>query len=855
MSNSILGIDLGTTNSCVAIKGSNDGCFAIDTVPGYSVVTDRLKRKFTPSVLAHTGKSDKPYEIGHNAKISVEGRFPPVMFAKRDLGTDVKYQIDGDQFITPVEVSAEILKYLKQMAETELGQKINKAVVTVPAYFNFTQSSLTKEAIKKAGFIVDDERCILQEPVAAALTYTQIVQAESLKIMVYDLGGGTFDISVVKKEGTFVEVVKFGGDNALGGYDFDKILADHFLTKLKEIGYKLDLNIEKNSEDHIRYVKLLLEAELAKISLTSVLEVHVRKPGIFKDQNGDLVDLDLLIDRPAFESMISGKIYYTMDTCKETLKKSGFSIDQIDKIIMVGGSSYIPLILKRLEEEFEKEPQFLEPDLCVAIGAAIQASQFGEIVEHDVRIKFDKIPAVSTFESEAISGKVTNLMGNEVEEGYIAEIINPISNYKENQELVEGNFYFDIHLQADVENLFLLKIVNKDGKKVAETEIKITHSSKSEIDESGDTEISGTVNLSKAIFVKRESGLHELAAEGVVLPYEKKEEFPIIKEGRIDDEDSLELEVQLFEQDLLLGEVKITDIPGTIGNNEPVIVGIKITPDYQIIVNAQLPTVNKEGKAVFSQNIEKVHSSENLQNDLDKLCADWEKMKLLLSQDELAKIGVKITRLIKRAKEYFAGNNPDRTEVSKIVSTLKLLISDLKGKGPLILSPSKEKFDMLCEETRNLIKKAEGISQHAKDMQMERSLDSFIEKGKHAYESRNQDEWKTINKQVEELSIKAYNIIRSVESNGEPDPEQLLLSLIFLINEMREEINRHQSHKMYERWINKITEIQKEAKKLGEEKDNTKLLRNLRELYQNKLEPLKEEIQGGGIKMDKVIKF
>lgn len=854
MSEIIIGIDLGTTNSCVAVHGVYPDCYVIDNINGYSVVTDRLKRKFTPSVLAYTGNPDKPFEIGHNAKRKVEGKYPPVMFAKRDLGTDKKYQIDDDKFITPMEVSAEILKYLRQMAEIKLGKTIQKAVVTVPAYFDFTQKSLTRDAILKAGFVVDDERYILQEPVAAALTYTQTVSDDSLKIMVYDLGGGTFDISIVRKESNLIEVVKFGGDHALGGYDFDKLVTDYILKILQETGYQLDLNIEKNTEDRMRYVKLLLEAEQAKIVLSNSDEVHLRKPAIFEDQSGELVDLDLILDRPTFESLISEKINYTVELCRETLDNSGFNVDQIDKILMVGGSTYIPLVAKRLKEEFGKEPQFLEPDLCVAIGASVQAAQFGIIVEQDVRLKFEKLPSVSTFDREAISGKVTTLDGKIVEDGYAAEISNAIINYKESQKLEEGNFYFEVPLQLDCENNFTIKIYDNSGKTAARTQLKITHSSAVPAQEVVDSKISGTVNLSKTIYLKTESDLRELAPEGAPLPYEKKEEFKIAKKGEISETGHVPLNIELYEQDLLLGVVSVTDIPWSIGDNDPVIVGIKVTSDFQIIVSAELPTVGRDGKSVFSQNIEEIKSKEFLKKQLNELCGTWEELKLLLSQDELAKVGVKINRLIKRAKEYFAGQSPDTTEVSKVLNTLSLILKDLRGKGPLILQPSKDKFDLLCEDTRNIIKMAEKVSQNAKQMAMERTLDILIDQGKQAYASRNQKMWKNVFRQVEELCGKAANIVEQLKSGGEaPDPNQLLMSVSFLLNEMRDEANAQSTHKYYSRWIKQLAELQKEVKELSKETDKNTLLNKIREIYMGKISPLRDEIHGGPVEDAKIV--
>ncbi|MBD3340227.1 MAG: Hsp70 family protein [Candidatus Lokiarchaeota archaeon] len=850
MSNLIVGVDLGTTNSCISIRGSHPDCYVADNIPGFSVITDRLKRKFTPSVLSYTGNPEKPYDIGYVAKGNIEGKYPPVMFAKRHLGSDKKFQLDDNLFISPEEVSTEILKYLKKMAEAKLNQKIEKSVVTVPAYFTFTQKNLTRKAIKEAGFIVDDERCILQEPVAAALTYTQITDTESLRIMVYDLGGGTFDITILQKEGDLIEVVYPGGDHALGGYEFDKLIADYIINMLQETGYHLDFDLENNIEDKMRYTKLLLEAEQAKIELSHVQEVHLRKPSLFSDHNGESVVLDMKLDRPTFEKMISDKVDYTMELCHQTLKSSNFKIDKIDKIIMVGGSTYIPLISRRLKKEFGKEPQYLEPDLCVAIGASIQASQFGIVVEQDVRVKFDLIPTLTVSDKEIISGKVTLLTGKPVESDYTIEIENQLKAFKESSNIEEeGNFFFEVPLQENCENTIIIKVFDKNGISKADTEIKIIHSTDANVEETTTTEITGTVNLPRAIFIKRESGMTELAPKGAQLPFEKREEFNIVKKGNISLDDELELNIQLFEEDLFLGDVTVTNIPGNISDDDPVFVGIKVTPDFQIIVNAQLPTVKREGKHVFSINIESVQSVDNLVKEFNNLMEDWEQLKMLLSQDELAKIGVRINRYFQRVESCLKGVDKDTTEASKVLSTLNIMIKDLKGKGPLILQPSKEKFEKLCAETRKMISAAEQVDTTASEMAMGRTLDALIEQGKTAHSRRDQQAWKTIYRQVEELYAKAAQIVDHSKPGGElpPDPHQLLLSLAYLLNEMREEANQQQTHPYYARWMKQIVEIQVEIQELGKITDNSALMPKIQQLYSQKIAPLRDEIHGGPV--------
>lgn len=842
MSEIIIGIDLGTTNSCVAIKGSNPDSYTPKDLKGYSVIMDRLERKFTPSVLYYNGSND--FEIGHTAKNCVDGKYPPVMFAKRHLGTDRKFQIDDDKFIDPVEVSAEILKYLKAMAEKSVGRKINKAVVTVPAYFGLTQKTLTKEAMERAGFLVDDDRYIIIEPVAAALTYTQMVDESSHKIMVYDLGGGTFDITILKKEGDFIEVVGFGGDHALGGYDFDRLLADHIIEKLQGKGYELNLETEKNMEDKIRYTKLMLQVEKAKIALSDDMEYKIRKPAIFEDQKGASIDLDMAIDRPTFESLIREKIDYTIDLCKETLQKSSYDIEQIDHVIMVGGSSYIPLVKKRLQEEFGKEPIYVEPDLCVAIGASIQAAKFGIVVEDKLRIKFDMIPAVTMFDQADISGVVSTLDGKPLEPGYTVEISNHLGSYKENAPLEgECGFVFEVPVQENSENIYIIRVLNADGACDVEAELKITHVEDAEVPQVNDQFVA--TKLSKSIYVKKEGGKNEeLAREGVNLPFEKKEAYKLVKRGEIEAGDELDLNIELYEGDLFLGEVNVTGIPGYIEENDVVLVSIKILPDYKIIASAYIPSVGLEGKSVFAMNIEEVKGKDELLEDLHKLENDWEALKLLLNREDLAKAGVRVDRAFKRAQDYLSGNDPDTTEASKTIAGLKQLLRDLRGKGALVLRPSKEKFKKLCDEVRQLIKEASSKSKQAADLDMEHSLDAVIQQANQFYELRDQENWTNAYRQVEELAARAYQFLQP-SGGGDVDPEKLLLELMMMMNGLRNEANEQQGHPKQANWMQKIKAIQEELKQLGNSAQGDELLRGIRKIYQQKVSPLRDEIQGG----------
>lgn len=849
MSKDIIGIDLGTTNSCVAMRGSVEKCYEIPGIQGYSIVTDKRKRKTTPFVVAYTGHEKNPYEIGHNAKTRVDGKYPPVMFAKRDMGTNKKFQIDEEKFITPVQASAEILKYLKKMAGERIGKKINRAVVTVPAYFSIPQKKQTRDALQMAGFQVDDERYIIQEPVAAALTYVQLSREDSLRIMVYDLGGGTFDITILQKNGDLIQVIQFGGDHALGGYDFDRLLADYLVDQLKECGYALKIDPQNNPDDRMIYTKLLLEAEETKIELSRHDVHHIRRPALFKDQEGETVDLDMDVERKTFEKLIFGKVEETIEHCRGTLDKSRLSIDQINRIIIVGGSSYIPYIQQRLEEEFNRKPELMEPDLCIAMGAAIHASRLGSVVEQEVTIRFDMLPSETSLDEAEISGAVSSKTSEPLADGYSIEVADHAGSFRKSSVLEDENaFYFNVPLQQNTKNTFRVRVLNRDGRVDAETEIEIIHSSEAEESDENMTTTSGVINLPKSIYVKRENGPEQLAPEGAGLPYEEIVEVPIIKKGKITDDMLLDLDIKVLEKDCPIGTVTVTKIPGSIENNAPVKIGIKVTPDFQIIVSVHLPTVDRRAKAVFTTSIVDVLSRENIIRELEEIEDEWESRKIMLDREKLAKWGMKISKAIKRAKECLKGNDPDTTEASNTLTSLKEMM-DIIRKDDVILIPSMDKFKRLCDETRKLIKKAEEKSSAFRDTNRGRTLDAVISQAKSAWAQKSQDKWEEANKAVEELARVASEVIDGRESER-PDPKLLCMQLIMMVSQLKDEVEKLSNFPDYQRWKAKLDEISGDLEEIQGITDENEMFSRIVNVYREKIEPLNDEIReatGGGV--------
>ena len=354
-----IGIDLGTTNSCVAVIEGGEPV----------VITNAEGARTTPSVVAFSKDGERM--VGEVAKRqAVTNPDRTISSIKRDMGTARKVTIDGKSY-TPQEISSMILAKLKADAEAYLGEPVTQAVITVPAYFTDAQRQATKDAGRIAGL---DVKRIINEPTAAALSYG-VDKENDQKVLVYDLGGGTFDVSIIEMGDGIQEVLATAGNNRLGGDDFDKRIIDWMIASFKsETG--IDLSPDKTA------MKRLTEAaEKAKIELSSVTSTNINLPFITADQTGPK-HLDLTLTRAKFNELTADLVEATMGPVRSALSDSGLQISQIDKVLMVGGSSRIPAVQEAVQKILGKEPfKGINPDECVAIGAAIQAGVLGGEVE------------------------------------------------------------------------------------------------------------------------------------------------------------------------------------------------------------------------------------------------------------------------------------------------------------------------------------------------------------------------------------------------------------------------------------------------------------------------------------------
>ena len=356
----IIGIDLGTTNSCVAVMEGGEPV----------VIPNAEGNRTTPSVVAFSKNGERL--VGQIAKRqAVTNPENTVISIKRDMGTNKKVNIEGDEF-TPPEISAMILQKLKADAENYLGTTVNQAVITVPAYFSDSQRQATKDAGKIAGLEV---LRIINEPTAASLAYGMDKEDTDQKIMVYDLGGGTFDVSILDIGDGVFEVLATSGNNKLGGDDFDQKIIDYLVEEFKKSN-GIDLSADKMAMQRLKEA-----AEKAKIELSGVQQTQINLPFITADATGPK-HLDVTLTRSKFEELIRDLVESTSGPVNQALKDAGITANELHKVLLVGGSTRVPAVQELVKRITGKEPdKGINPDECVAIGAAIQ----GGVLSGDVK--------------------------------------------------------------------------------------------------------------------------------------------------------------------------------------------------------------------------------------------------------------------------------------------------------------------------------------------------------------------------------------------------------------------------------------------------------------------------------------
>ncbi len=718
---SACGIDLGTTNSCIVV---------VDGEGGRLIADDHGNATFASVV--HAG-ADGRRSVGQAARNRMGELPPPVVAVKRLMGTNETVLL-GRERKTPVEVSAMILTFLRELAQSRKGREIDRAVVTVPAYFSHIQRQQTDEAGRLAGF---REVVTLLEPVAAALAYSLASERDALRIFAYDLGGGTFDATVLEKDDCGgISVLAFGGDPFLGGEDVDGRLAKLLLARLQERGYLLDLDLAR-PEDASRFQRLQFWAELAKRELSTREEVTLARQGLFEDQAGNLVDLDLAIDRRSLETCAADLVERSIAASLATLEKAAVSPQSIDEVIMVGGMSRMPLVQRRLAEALGRQPKVVDPDLIVARGAAIKAREvFGEqaVTASGLRLELrypDRTDGlrvrISGRFDRPLSGHTVYLMGDREERS---------------QELGGSDrFTFeDVELVPESENLLSLAVEDAAARSVLERQVRIVH-------DPGCRPIvrsPGSV-VTRPIQVRTLDGLLPLFKANTALPFADSYLFETADQ-------SGSIVVPIWEDNHEVTRLEIRDLPPGLKMGTTVVVHLEAQSDYRIVATARIPEIDKSASVDFR--IAPADTArltpETVASELAALRDEARRAAVACPADEaLAVFEVKLRGLVDEIETELSEPQPNRARLHDKLAEVRALIDWLPA--PEKESHLQPPFGEFSERLTAILSRAIEC-RHARLGEAQPLAEALREQARKAWAAKDPIAWRRVNDQLAALA-------------------------------------------------------------------------------------------------------
>jgi molecular chaperone DnaK (HSP70) len=861
----IMGIDLGTTQSCVAIP-ARPGMVVDEPV---EIVADYMERKTTPSVVMEDHGN---ILVGWRAKQSAGLQPKPIFFIKRSMGTDHTKPLNGKD-CNPEEISAETLKYLRQMTADFLElplEQVKKAVICVPAYFNLQQSQATKKAGELAGLEV---MAVLMEPIAAALAYGLKDRREDLKIFCYDLGGGTFDATVLEKTQGEHKVLAFGGDPYLGGCDFDKLLANYLLGKLKD-RYRLDLDFDNETDDAL-YQAFMAVAEKYKHKLSDDLEVRVREVD-FKDQAGTAMSIDMFITRKEFEDLIRGEVdrgleelwedYKTQgrekaltnflvregarpeeieprqldqelkelerrielkpESIKKTrylsmmsMMKSGLFPQELDEVIMVGGSSHIPMVAEELADLFGKRPTLQDPDAIVAKGAALKAMMLTPQGEGVAGLTLHRLPRETFLTELTIAGQM-DLQELQVSLEQVRLRLQRAPDFE--QEIspdAQGSFLFEmVELLPNCENHLKVSAL-AGGRNLAAYEFSIRHHDEAEHDagvESVDTDF-----LTRNIYIDTVDGLRTIFQAGDKIPHKSTLSF-------FTADTSGKIQIPILEGYQVRGTIGIKNLSTSLPIGTPGQVSIEVTKDLDIFVQAQV--MDRQGEVTIKIENLPLPPLDEMQARFEKLRDDFDlALEIIKDRNEKLKVRRKGRELIRAIEREFAHHPPTGPKIASMLEDLDYLVKKINATK--ILTPSLEEFQ---EKVKEALDKD-------KDKKYTKNIEALQEEGEKAYEARNEKQWQMVNRRLDELIGTIGD-----DGGGIDLPPEILAPFwkLDMMNKVRELSKQAQQRGEEQKYAGRLEDLRRKVEAVDVEKDPADALRKIAAIYQNDYQPLHYEITG-----------
>jgi len=761
----MVGIDLGTTNSVIAVVGQYpDRGVVFGPV---TVLWDDFERRTHASAVCRV---DGELIVGEDAKSLATEGYTPVRFVKKYMGTNAAFRV-GEEEWSAQQVSSEVLKHLCAIAAKALGVEVRAAVVTHPAYFDALAIDATKQAGQLAG--LDMEGRLTMEPVAAAMAYTHEFKKPHMRALIYDLGGGTFDITLVERTGGTFRPIAFGGDRELGGYNFDKKIAMRMLQSLRDKGYTLDIDANQPERD-ARWASLMHHAEQLKIRLAQpgVPKADLRIPGVFKDDSSPpkAVQLSFTLAQKEFLELIEPEIAKTLrETCEvleraNVLPKGTETIDdglkekirsEIDFLVLVGGSCRLSAVRRRLEETFGLPPQFDEDvlDLSVAIGAAMIAATSGT-TQDGVFLKH--VPTSTDRRRISVSGHVLPSDEFPVPEHFSATVTGGLAEDATTVTGKEGGFFLEVELIEDCENELELEIDDPTGKEFFRRTFTVGHSKSTPPPPSPPK-----AALPKAISVDSATGFFEVAAEGVTLPYANSFPFFTTEELR-------EIPIKIYQEDVELGEIPLkldTPVPANTRGE----LQVSIAENYAMEVTASVPSLSISKPRKIQLAPLEIPALERLDQDFRELCASY-RAQLENSPDGEAKarVAAECDRLIEETKALFEDGHPERMQIYMNIKRLFLKIKQLPVTGTF--SPPPAEMETRFQRARELLSQAVHKQPAIADQKLDQTLDSLQQESQRAYRGENHADWEQIGETVNQIIQQLERVLRGGQQPSLPPP-------------------------------------------------------------------------------------
>ncbi len=730
MKMAVVGIDLGTTNCAVAVPGQHPELGVV--FGNITVLWDDVERLTHASAICEVGGE---LSVGNDAKqLAAEG-YSPVRFVKKYMGTTKPFAL-GDQELLPEEASAHVLRHLCDFAGKALGIEITSAVITHPAYFD----GLAIAATKRAGELADLRvASLLMEPVAAAMAYCAEDDRATMRVLVYDLGGGTFDVTLIARSGSDFVPIGFGGNRELGGYNFDKKIALKIWALLRDKGYQLEIDPAAPERDP-RWAALMHHAEKLKMELSGKgdAKASVRMPAVFKDDTGRMVQLNFTMTQKEFFELIAPEIDETIRETKRVLDNANMSADQLDLLVLVGGSCRIYAIQERLQQEFGLVPEVSDDvlDLSVAVGAALVAAAAGTSQDGVI---LGPVPEETNEISVVFSGRVEPSDKCTQVADLLVSVSGGMGGVQRTKTNAEGKFYLEADLTEDSMNVLRLAITDPAGGVLADRSFEVMHTRERTLA----VKEAPKPMLPKAVSVETETGFHVLADEGVTLPHRGKQSFQTVAE-------LTEIPIRFYQEDIQLTELIVKGFSRPVPAACRVELEIEIGADYTMKATAIVPSANITKTQEVKLQPLAVPSLEQLKAEFDKVKQDFRSLlQNTPDGEQKARIGAEGDRVIEEIEGHLRGDLPEQLQTYLLVKKLFLLAKSLSVVGGL--SPSRAVMDEKFAKARELLGPAIAKQPAIAEQQYDKTLDALRQEADRAYQNNDANIWSQIDQRLDDI--------------------------------------------------------------------------------------------------------